>query len=122
MSRSSLVVLGFAALFAVIVLLNARKSRTSERHTFAWLLVSAAVAGLAVWRAAIDELAAAMGIYYAPSALFFLCLGALLWIVFRLSLDVGEQKQRVRKLAQEIAILTSSNPAASDAEKAPRPE
>ncbi len=106
MTRSSLLVLAFALAFAVAILASARRHRTEERHTLAWLLVCAAIAALAIWRPAIDLLARAMGIYYAPSALFFLSLAAVLWIVFRLSLDVARQKEQLRTLAQEVAILT----------------
>ncbi len=105
MSRSSLLILAFAGLLALDVVRLARKNRTDERGTLVWLLVCAAVAALAVWRHAIDVLAAAMGIYYAPSALFFLCLGALLFLVFRQSHAISLQEERIRELAQEIALL-----------------
>ncbi|MCY1042968.1 DUF2304 domain-containing protein [Corallococcus sp. bb12-1] len=108
MLRSSLIGVAFAAAFAFTVLWSARGRRTSERHTFAWLLVSATIAGLSLWRHGIDTLASAMGIYYAPSALFFLALSALMWVVYRLSLQVAEQRQQLKRLAQEVALLTSA--------------
>lgn len=104
-SRSSLFVILFAAFFAAVILLSARRGRTSERHTLSWLLVCLSVVALAVWRDVIDVVAKLMGIYYPPSALFFLCLGALLTIVYRLSLEVTTQKSRMRRLAQEVALL-----------------
>lgn len=111
MSRSSIIVLVFSAAFAVAVLLSARRRRTSEHHTFSWLLVSLLTAGLALWRNAIDKLAAAMGIYYAPSALFFVVCGGLLWMLFRLSLQVAEQRRQLQRLAQELAVLSAERPA-----------
>ncbi len=107
MTRSSLIVLACAAAFAVSVLLSARKLRVSERHTLAWLLISAAIASLAIWRDGIDTIAKAMGIFYAPSALFFVVCGGLLLFVYRLSLEVSLLRTRVTRLAQEVAILTS---------------
>lgn len=115
MFRSSLIVIAFAAAFAFAVLRSARKLRTPERHTFAWLLVSAVTAALAIWRHAIDAIAAAMGIYYPPAALFFCVCGGLLWLVYRLSLQVGEQRQRIERLAQEVAILSATQTAAPEA-------
>lgn len=111
MSRSSIIVLVFSVAFAVAVLLSARRRRTSEHHTFSWLLVSLLTAGLALWRNAIDTLAAAMGIYYAPSALFFVVCGGLLWMLFRLSLQVAEQRRQLQRLAQELAVLSAERPA-----------
>ncbi|MHB1847075.1 MAG: DUF2304 domain-containing protein [Deltaproteobacteria bacterium] len=110
MTRSSLLVLGFALAFAAAVLAAARRHRTDERHTLGWLFVCAALAALAIWRPAIDLLARAMGIYYAPSALFFLCLAALLVIVFRLSLGLARQQEQLRTLAQELALLSATRP------------
>ena len=110
MSRSSIIVLVFSAAFAVAVLLSARRRRTSEHHTFSWLLVSLLTASLALWRNAIDTLASAMGIYYAPSALFFVVCGGLLWMLFRLSLQVAEQRRQLQRLAQELAVLSAERP------------
>lgn len=107
MFRSSLIGVAFAAAFALTVLLSARRHRTNERHTFAWLLVAATIAVLSLWRHSIDAIAEAMGIYYPPAALFFLACTALLWLVYRLSLQVAEQRQQIKRLAQEVAILTS---------------
>jgi hypothetical protein len=123
MSRSSIIVLVFSAAFALAVLLSARRRRTSEHHTFSWLLVSVLTAALAVWRDAIDTLASAMGIYYAPSALFSVVCGALLWLLFRLSLQVAEQRKQIQRLAQELAVLTAQppSPAEGDTPKAPGP-
>jgi hypothetical protein len=119
MSRSSLVILFFAVAFAVAVIRSARKLRTPERHTFAWLLVSIVTAALAIWRQSIDAIAAAMGIYYPPAALFFCVCGGLLWLVYRLSLQVGEQRQRIERLAQEVAILSASRTGQPPSEAAP---
>jgi hypothetical protein len=110
-SRSSWIVLAAAAAFAVVILTSARSRRTHEKHTLGWLSVCAAVAALAIWRPGIDVLAHAMGVYYPPSALFFLCCAALLLMVYRLSAGLARERERVRKLAQEIALLSVSRPA-----------
>jgi hypothetical protein len=110
MTRSSLLILLFAAAFATAIIAAARHRRTDERHTLVWLLVCGAVAALAIWRRAIDLLAAAMGIYYAPSALFFLCCAGLLWLVFRQSLEVARQREQLRKLTQDVALLAAETP------------
>ncbi|SEL76445.1 hypothetical protein SAMN05444354_108150 [Stigmatella aurantiaca] len=125
MSRSSIIVLAVSALFGLAVLLSARRRRTPERHTFSWLLVSVFTAALAIWRGAIDAIAAAMGIYYAPSALFFLVCLVLLWLLFRLSLQVAEQRSQIQRLAQELAVLTAQrepqSPAGATASEDPGP-
>ena len=62
--------------------------------------------------------AEAMGIFYAPSALFLLGLGALLYLVYTLSLEVAEQRRQIRQLAQEIALLEADRPATRSASAA----
>lgn len=121
MFRSSLIGLAFAAAFALTVLLSARRRRTSERHTFAWLLVAVFIAVLSLWRHGIDALAEAMGIYYAPSALFFMACTALLWLVYRLSLQVADQRQQLKRLAQEVALLSATPAAPQAGASAPAP-
>lgn len=110
MSRSSWIVLAAAVLFAVEIVTSARANRTHEKHILGWLGVCAAIAALAIWRPGIDVLANAMGVYYPPSALFFVCCAALLVMVYRLSLGLAQEREKVRKLAQEVALLSVSRP------------
>jgi hypothetical protein len=114
MSRSSLVVIVVTALFTANVLFDARRHRSPERHTLAWLLVSALIFGLAIWRPAIDELASALGIYYPPSALFFAACSALLWLVYRQSVEAGLMRAQLRRLAQEVALQSPRLPLPDD--------
>jgi hypothetical protein len=79
--RSSLIVLGSCAAFAVVVLLTPGSCASGEWHTLVWLLIAAGIAALAIWRDAVDVIARAMGIHYAPSALFFVVGGGLLLFV-----------------------------------------
>jgi len=51
-----------------------------------------------------------MGIYSAPSALFFGVCGGRLWMLFRLSLQVAEQRRQLQRLAQELAVLSAERP------------
>lgn len=114
MSRSSWIVVAAAVAFAAVILGSARSRRTHERHILGWLAVCAAIAALAIWRQGIDVLANAMGIYYPPSALFFLCCAALLVMVYQLSVGLAEEREKVRRLAQEIALLSVSRPEPKD--------
>jgi hypothetical protein len=114
MSRSSLVVIVLCLIFAARVLLSARARRTEERHTLSWLAICAVVIGLAVWREGIDQLAHAMGIFYAPSALFLLVSGAMLWLLYRQSVALDEARDQLRRLAQEVALRTAPPPPRSE--------
>jgi len=107
MSRSSQIVLVLDLLFALYVITTARRLRLGERTVLGWLAVCGAIAALAIWRKGIDSLSAWAGIYYPPSALFALCCGALLWLLFRLSLHVSLLDKKVVRLAQDLAIANA---------------
>lgn len=109
MSRSSLIVLSLAAAFAASVIVSARRSRVSERHTLAWLAVAAGIAVLAVWREGIAAIARAMEIYYPPSALFLVGGVVLMWLVYRQGLHLAKLKTHVMTLTQQLALLSAEH-------------
>lgn len=114
MSRSSVIVICVAVLFAATVVWDARRKRRHERHTLAWLAVSLAVILLAIWREAIDDIARLIGVYYPPAALFFFSSVALLWLLYRQSIQIGELNSRLKQLAQEMALSSPKSPSEID--------
>jgi hypothetical protein len=80
----------------------------------AWLAVCLAVVGLAVWREAIDDIARLLGIYYPPAALFFFSSVALLWLLYRQSIQIGELNWKLKQLAQEVALSSPRLPGAAE--------
>jgi hypothetical protein len=114
MTRSSLIVLALAGGFALYVVQVARRRRLHERTVLGWLAIAAVVAALAIWRPGIDRLASWMGIYYAPSALFFICCGGLLWALFRQSVRVAELDARLTRVAQAVTLLSVREPPPRD--------
>ena len=110
MNRSSIIILAADLVLAFTMLRSARRSRTSERLVLGWLAVCAVIAVLAVWRESIDRLAELLDVHYPPSALFLIGFAGVLVLTFRLSVELGEERRRVRKLAQEVALLTVRQP------------
>lgn len=111
MNRSSIIILSADLVLAFIMLRSARRSRTSERMVLGWLAVCLAIGVLAVWRESIDRLAELLDVHYPPSALFLIGFAGLLLLTFRLSVALEEERRQVRKLAQEVALLTARTPA-----------
>ena len=97
-------ILGTAALF-VVVFEAVRRRRLMERYALLWLFSTAVLLGLAVWKDALEELASAVGIYYAPSALFATALGFISMLLLHFSLVISRLADQSKVLAQRVSIL-----------------
>ena len=99
-----LAILVTAGLF-VIVFELVRRRRLLERYALLWLFSSAVLLGLSIWRGALEELASAVGIFYAPSALFAVAFGFVLVLLLHFSLVISRLAEQTKVLAQRIGLL-----------------
>ena len=93
-----------AGLF-VLVFELVRQRRLLERYALLWLFSSAVLLGLSVWRGALEELASAVGIFYAPSALFAVAFGFVLVLLLHFSLVISRLAEQSKVLAQRVGLL-----------------
>ena len=93
-----------AGLFGVVFELLRRK-RLMERYAILWLFASATLLALAVWKGLLETIAAAIGIYYAPSALFVIAFGFILLLLLHFSLVISRLADQNKVLAQRIGLL-----------------
>jgi hypothetical protein len=98
----SIVVIG--ALF-VLVFELVRRRRLMERYALLWLFASAALLALAVWNGLLQAFASAVGIAYAPSALFAAALGLVLVLLLHFSLVISRLADQSKLLAQRVGLL-----------------
>lgn len=80
-----------------------RRRRLMERYAILWLCSSAVMLGLSVWSQALDQFAAAIGIYYAPSAYFVVAIAAILVMLLHFSLVISRLADQTKILAQRVA-------------------
>lgn len=92
-----------ALLLAVLELV--RRRRLLERYAVLWLLCSVILVGLAVWRGGLEILADALGIAYAPNALFLVAVAFVLLLLLHFSLAVSRLAEQSKVLAQQLALL-----------------
>jgi hypothetical protein len=93
-----------AALFVVVFEL-VRQRRLMERYALLWLFSSLVLLGLAVWRDLLEEIARAIGIFYAPSALFVIAFGFILVLLLHFSLVISRLSDQNKVLAQRLGML-----------------
>jgi hypothetical protein len=58
-----------------------------------------------VWKDLLEEVAAGMGIFYAPSALFAIALGCVLVLLLHFSLVISRLADQNKVLAQRVSLL-----------------
>ena len=117
-----------AALFGLVFEL-VRRRRLMERYALLWLFSTAVLLALAVWKNLLEQVAAAIGIFYAPSALFAVAFAFVLAMLLHLSLVISRLADQNKVLAQKLGILeqrlderdAQEAAAAAEAEDEPTP-
>jgi hypothetical protein len=82
-----------------------RRRRLMERYALLWLFSTTVLLGLAVWKQLLEEVASAIGIFYAPSALFVIAFGFILVLLLHFSLVISRLADQNKVMAQRIGML-----------------
>jgi hypothetical protein len=104
-SRVQIVSILAMALLFVLVFELVRRRRLMERYALLWLFSAATLLTLAIWRDLLEVFANAVGIFYAPSALFAIALGFILTLLLHFSLVISRLADQSKVLAQRVGIL-----------------
>jgi hypothetical protein len=104
-TRVQIVAIAATAGLFVVLLELVRRRRMLERYAIVWLFCSVALFGLSVWKGLLTDLAHAVGIYYAPSALFVIAFGFVLVLLLHFSVAVSRLAEQNKVLAQRVALL-----------------
>src|SRR3954462_2441193 len=104
-ARIQIVAIVVTASLVAIVFELVRRRRLMERYALLWLLSSAILLALAVWRDLLEEFAGAVGIAYAPSALFAVALGFGMVLLLHFSLVISRLADQSKILAQRVGML-----------------
>jgi hypothetical protein len=91
-------------LFGVIIEL-VRRRRLMERYALLWLACALMLLGLSIWRDGLEIFARAVGVAYAPSALFLVALGFILLLLLHFSLVISRLADQTKVLAQRLGLL-----------------
>jgi hypothetical protein len=89
----------------VLVFELVRRKRLMERYALLWLFSTAVMLALAIWRDGLEALSSAVGIAYAPSALFALAFGVVLVMLLHFSLVISRLAEQNKVLAQRLGLL-----------------
>lgn len=94
----------------VLVLFLVRRRRLKERFAITWLIVGVGMVVLALARPLLDELSDALGIKSGTTTVFLIAILVLLGIQLQLSVSVSRIEERMRDLAEAIALDDPTSP------------
>ncbi len=104
-TRTHIVALCIALLVALVVLRVVRGGGLRSKYTLLWLAVAVALAPLAILPGLLDSYSKLLGIHYPPTALLLTAMTLLFFIVIHYSWELSRTERRLRRLAEEMALL-----------------
>jgi hypothetical protein len=102
--RIQIVAVVASAVLLLGVLELVRRRRLLERYAILWIFSATVLLALAAWQGLLEKIAGAVGIYYAPSALFVIAFGFVLMLLLHFSVAVSRLAEQSKVLAQRLAI------------------
>ena len=101
------IVVGLAILFILAILINMIRRRSLElKYALVWMLVLTALFVFDCAPALLNVVSGFLGIYAPVNMIFFLGFCFSLLIIFTLTVMLSRMAERVRKLAQAVAMLS----------------
>lgn len=105
MSRITVLSVLASLLLLLYILEMVRRRKLREEYSILWLAGGVVLLVFSLRRDWLEWAAAAAGIYYPPSFLFFIGILFILLILIHFSITISKLYQMNKKMAQEIALL-----------------
>ena len=107
-TRVEIIMLVVPAMLFAGVLELVRRRKLREDYSLLWLVTFGVLVFFAVFpNSLLDGLAAMMGIFYPPAALFVVGFGLMLIVLLQFSLVITRLAQQNKQSAQRIALLSA---------------
>ena len=100
-----MVALLVSVLFALAVIDFIRRNRLKERYALLWLAASVVMIVLSAWKGLLIGVTRTLRFEIPSNGLFSVMLLFLLVILFHFSIAISGESDRIKRLAQEIALL-----------------
>lgn len=100
-----MVVLITSILVTVFIVEQVRRRSLAVEYSLIWIVAGLGMIFFSLWRNGVEYLAALMGIYYAPSAIFMVFGVLVLVLCIHFSLAISKLSSYNRVLIQRIALI-----------------
>ncbi len=105
--RSQLFVAVVAAIVLGAIVLLVRRGSLKERFALLWLAIGGGVLALVLVRPWLDRLSESLGIRSGTTTLFLAAIVFLLGLILHLSVVISTLEEKVRDLAEAVALETA---------------
>lgn len=102
-AHALVVLVTLSCLLFIVRLLRRRQLRA--KYAMLWASLGIAIAILAAFPPILDRVSMWLGIFYAPATLFLGATVLLFLIAVHFSWELSRQEDRIRSLAEEVALL-----------------
>jgi len=92
----------------LLVLWLVRSGRLKERFAAIWLVVGIGMILLALLRPLVDRLSEGLGIQSGTTTVFVIAVLVILGVLIQLSVAVSRSEERIRDLAEAVALLSDT--------------
>jgi hypothetical protein len=103
--------------FLIFIFELIRRKRIKEAYSILWLLFGLIFLFFSFWKNGLDYFSSIVGIYYPPAFLFLIMIVSIILILVQFSIIVSSQDEKIKKLAQEIAIMKEKYDKRSNTDK-----
>jgi hypothetical protein len=106
MSNKAHLVLALLTVVAIVVIVRLVRQRVLKaKYSLLWLSLGVGMAVIAAWPGGLDWVAERVGIFYPPALYLLLGIAFLLLLSMHFSYELSRMENRVRTLAEEVALL-----------------
>lgn len=106
MSGKAHLVLALLTIVAIAVIVRlVRQRQLKAKYSLLWLSLGMGMAVLAAVPGAMDRIAEEVGIWYPPALYLMLGVAFLLLLSMHFSYELSRMENRIRSLAEEVALL-----------------
>ncbi|OFZ48773.1 MAG: hypothetical protein A3D92_24955 [Bacteroidetes bacterium RIFCSPHIGHO2_02_FULL_44_7] len=105
--RQKIVAMLIAAFLFFIIINLIRRRRLKEEYSWLWFLAGLVIIVLTMWYDLLVKLTQFIGAVMPTSTLFFFTFLFLILVCLQFSVSISELSDKIKNLAQELAILKS---------------
>ena len=117
-TRAHVVVLIVTLVTVVFILRSVNARRMRSKYGLLWLVIAVLMLCIAAFPGLLDEISRAIGVHYPPTTFLLFAIGFLFLVVVHYSWELSRTETRLRRLAEELALLRASVERVEDAQRA----
>lgn len=108
-TRAHVFVVAVTLLSVVFIVRLVRRHQLRSKYSLLWITVALVLATVAIFPGLLARVSRSVGVYYPPATFLILAVGFLFLIVVHFSWEFSRSEERIRVLAEELALLRAAH-------------